>query len=61
MLRTASLIVGIVVQRLVSQQPRCSSKLHDFGFGGILGAEQIDVRHVLLADSPFVPTLERRF
>jgi hypothetical protein len=29
--------------------------LHDFGFGVILTPEQIDVRHVLLADSHFAP------
>jgi len=32
-----------------------STYLRDFGFGVILNEEQIDVRHVLLADSPFAP------
>jgi len=57
--RTASLIVGIVVQRLASQQPRSSSNCVIWN-RRILRLEQIDVRHVLLADSPFASTPERR-
>jgi hypothetical protein len=34
--------------------------LQEFDIGVILKAEQIDVRHVLLADSPFAPALGAR-
>jgi hypothetical protein len=34
--------------------------LRDSWFGVILSAEQIDVRRVLLADSPFAPSLGAR-
>jgi hypothetical protein len=34
--------------------------LQEFDIGGILSAEQIDVRRVLLADSPFAPGLGAR-
>src|SRR5882757_9686048 len=59
MVRTASLIAGIVVQRLLSQQPLLV-QLRDLEFGAIVDTEQIDVRHVPLADSTFAPTPERR-
>ena len=34
--------------------------LQELGIGVILYPEQIDVRHVLLADSPFAPALGAR-
>jgi hypothetical protein len=34
--------------------------LREFDIGAILSTEQIDVRSILLADSPIAPTLERR-
>jgi hypothetical protein len=36
-----------------------ATNLRDFANGAILGAELIDVRRVLLADSPVAPTVER--
>jgi hypothetical protein len=38
----------------------CYARLQEFDIGVILNAEQIDVRHVLLADSPFAPALGAR-
>jgi hypothetical protein len=40
---------------------RWEEDLQELEIGVILGTEQNDVRRVLLADSPFAPTAERRY
>jgi hypothetical protein len=41
-------------------EPNPNHDLRKFDIGVILIFEQIDVRHVLLADSPFAPALGAR-